>query len=248
MQDMRVSKADLHVHSKHSDRPSEWFLRRIGAPECFCRAARSLPSRPPARHGLRDHFRSQQHPRRAGDCRPAGHVHLRRGHNLLPKNGCKVHLLVLGIDEEQFRMIQELRADIYQLQQYLSTEGILSSVSHPLFRVNGRLTIDQVEELILMFPRFEEINGARDPRSAELCGVILRHLTPRLIAEMADRHGLEPCGPEPWKKFFTGGSDDHSGAYIATAFTTTPLAENVGEFLAHLRRGDTSRAVPAGEA
>ncbi len=30
-----ASKADLHVHSKYSDRPSEWFLRRIGAPECF---------------------------------------------------------------------------------------------------------------------------------------------------------------------------------------------------------------------
>ena len=29
MDDLRVSKADLHVHSKYSDRPSEWFLRRI---------------------------------------------------------------------------------------------------------------------------------------------------------------------------------------------------------------------------
>ena len=135
-------------------------------------------------------------------------------------------------------MIQELRADIYQLQQYLLEEGILCSVSHPLFRVNGRLTIDQVEKLILMFPRFEEINGARDRRSAELAGAVLRHLTPELIARMADRHGIEPCGPEPWKKTFTGGSDDHSGAYIAAAYTTTPLAEDVDEFLAHLRRGD----------
>lgn len=30
-----VSKADLHIHSKHSNRPSEWFLRKIGAPESF---------------------------------------------------------------------------------------------------------------------------------------------------------------------------------------------------------------------
>ncbi len=35
MNDRTKSRADLHVHSKHSDRPSEWFLRRIGAPECF---------------------------------------------------------------------------------------------------------------------------------------------------------------------------------------------------------------------
>ena len=29
------SRADLHVHSKYSDRPSEWFLRRIDSPESF---------------------------------------------------------------------------------------------------------------------------------------------------------------------------------------------------------------------
>ncbi len=32
---MYESKADLHVHSKYSSRPSEWVLRRIGAPESF---------------------------------------------------------------------------------------------------------------------------------------------------------------------------------------------------------------------
>ena len=35
MHDARVSKCDLHVHSKYSDRPSEWFLRRMGTPESF---------------------------------------------------------------------------------------------------------------------------------------------------------------------------------------------------------------------
>ena len=29
------AKVDLHVQSKFSDRPSEWILRRIGAPESF---------------------------------------------------------------------------------------------------------------------------------------------------------------------------------------------------------------------
>jgi predicted metal-dependent phosphoesterase TrpH len=28
-------KANLHVHSKHSTRPSEWFLRRIGCAESY---------------------------------------------------------------------------------------------------------------------------------------------------------------------------------------------------------------------
>ena len=36
----------------------------------------------------------------------------------------------------------------------------------------------------------------------------------------------------------TAGSDDHSGAYTASAFTKTPLASGVDEYLAFLRRGD----------
>jgi hypothetical protein len=32
---MPESRADLHVHSRYSDRPTEWILRRIGAPECY---------------------------------------------------------------------------------------------------------------------------------------------------------------------------------------------------------------------
>ena len=30
-----MAKVDLHVHSKHSNQPSEWYLRRLGAPESF---------------------------------------------------------------------------------------------------------------------------------------------------------------------------------------------------------------------
>ena len=37
-------------------------------------------------------------------------------------------------------------------------------VAHPLYRINGRLTIDHLEKLLLLFPRFEAINGARDRR------------------------------------------------------------------------------------
>ena len=82
------------------------------------------------------------------------------------------------------------------------------------------------------------INGSRDRRAADLLGAILGNLTPEMIAAMADRQGIEPYGPQPWKKSLTAGSDDHSGAYTATAFTKTPLASDVDEYLAFLRRGE----------
>lgn len=234
----RVSKADLHVHSKYSDRPSEWFLRRIGAPECFVEP-REVYRR--ARQRGMDFITITDHNCIRGALEIAdmpGTFLSAEVTTYFPENGCKIHVLAFGIDEDQFRMIQELRANIYDLRKYLEEEDILCSVSHPLYRVNGRLTIEQFEKLILLFSRFEEINGSRDRRGAELTGAVLRNLTPELIADMANRHQIEPYGPEPWRKTLTGGSDDHSGAYIATAYTATPLAENLEEFLANLRRGD----------
>ena len=74
---------------------------------------------------------------------------------------------------------------------------------------------------------------------------MFRHLTPELIAQMADRHALEPCGPEPWKKVFTGGSDDHSGCHIASAYTTTTYARDVTEFLRTCGGATTRRVGPA---
>jgi len=242
MHDSFSSKADLHVHSKHSDRPSEWFLRRIGSPESY---ADPLEIYRQAQQRGMDFVTISDHNCIRGALEIA---HLKATFlsseitTYFPEDGCKVHVLVLGIDESQFRTIQELRANVYDLHRYLIEEDVIASVSHPLYRVNGRLTTDHVEKLLLMFHRFEEINGVRDRRAAELIRAIFRNLTPELIARMADCHRIEPTGPEPWKKCFTGGSDDHSGVHIGTAYTVTPLAEGVTEFLAHLRRGEHEAA------
>lgn len=238
MYDSRRSRADLHVHSKYSDRPSEWLLRRLGAPECFVEAEaiyREMRDRGMDFVTISDH----------NSIRGALEIAHLPGTFLsdevttyFPENGCKIHLLVLGITEAQFEIIQEIRENIYDLHKYLVAEDVLHSVAHPLYRVNSRLTIDQIEKLLLLFKRFELVNGTRDGHASDVFRLICESLTPGMIEQMADRHELDPCGPLPWKKWFTGGSDDHSGAYPAAAHTITPCAEDVEEFLAHLRRGD----------
>lgn len=110
-------------------------------------------------------------------------------------------------------------------------------MAHQLFRVNDRLTVEQVEKLLVLFNRFEGINGARDRRACELANTVLDSITPETIEQLADKHNIEPIGPRPWLKSLTGGSDDHSGLYIAGAYTTTPPAESVQQFLDHLRAG-----------
>ncbi len=244
MSETLAARADLHVHSKYSDRPSEWFLRRIGAPECFVE---------PLDVYRRAKARGMQYVTIADHNCISGALEI--GHlpgtflscevtTYFPEDGCKIHCLVCGISETQFAMIQELRRSAYDLRTYLAEENIFCSITHPLFSVNDRLTADHVEKLLVLFKRFELMNGSRDRQGAVLMRAVLDHLTPGAIERMADRHGLEPWGPEPWAKWATGGSDDHSGVYIASAYTQTPAAGSVVEFLDHLGEG---RHEPGGE-
>lgn len=232
-----ASQADVHVHSRYSDQPNEWFLRRIGAPESF---TEPLEIYRKARERGMDFVTISDHDSIRGALEIAHLPNTFLSSEVtvsFPEDGCKIHLLVLGIDEAQHRIIQELRGNIYELRAYLRYEGIIHSVAHTLFQVNDQLTLSHVEKLLLLFPRFEIVNGTRDPRAAIVLRTILDNLTPAMLAEMADRHGLEPEDDEPWAKLYTAGSDDHSGLYIASAFTRTPDAASVEEFLEHLRQG-----------
>ncbi len=231
------SRVDLHVHSKYSDRPSEWLLRRIGAPESF---VEPLELYRKARAAGMDFVTISDHNCISGALEIAhlpGTFISNEVTAYFPEDRCKIHCLVCGITEEQFRMIEELRTDIYELRDYFVSEDIVYSVAHPFFTVNGKLTPDHVEKLLLLFDRFEGLNGSRDRRASDLVNAVFRNLTPEWIERAAERHGITPLGEEPWRKVFTGGSDDHSGLYIGSAFTTTCAVETVGDYLEQLRLG-----------
>lgn len=232
------TKVDLHVHSKYSDRPSEWILRRIGAPESF---VEPLAIYRIAKQRGMQFVTISDHNCIDGSMEIAhlpGTFLSSEITTYFPEDGCKIHCLVSGVSEEQFREIQQLRDSIYDFQSYVREQDIVYSVAHPLFRVNDQLTIEHFEKLMLLFNRFEGVNGTRDPRACELATLILANLTPELIADMAERHGIDPWGAEPWRKSFTAGSDDHSGVYIASAYTVTPEVQSVEQFLQRLRAGD----------
>jgi glycosyltransferase involved in cell wall biosynthesis len=232
-----TSRADLHVHTRYSDRPSEWVLRRIGSAESYVEP-RHVYDRAIAA-GM-SFVTISDHNKIDGALEIA---HLPRTFisseitTYFPENGAKMHILVTGISGEQFDVIQKVRTDIHEFRRYVLEQDIIYSVAHPLFLVNDRLTVEQFEQLLVMFNRFEIINGTRDPRAGGLVKTILDNLTRRDIERLADKYGIEPVGADPHRKLMTGGSDDHSGLYIASANTVTPEASSVEEFLEHLRRG-----------
>lgn len=239
-----TSRCDLHVHSKRSDRPGEWYLERLGAPESY---TEPLEVYRLARERGMDFVTLSDHDTIDGALEIA---HL-PGTFLsceitaaFPEDGAPIHLLAWGIDEEEHRETQRLRHDLYELRGYLHARGIVHAVAHPLFRVDDRLEIAHLEKLLLLFRRFENVNGHRDPRATDLFGAVVAALDPTTVAAMAERQGIEPDESEPWIKRLTGGSDDHSGLYVATTWTETPDCASVPDYLARLAAGEH---LPGGE-
>lgn len=232
-----VSKADLHVHSKFSNRPSEWFLRRIGAPESFMEPEEVYAACKAA--GM-DYVTISDHNCICG-ARQIAHLPgtfiSTELTTYFPENGCKIHCLVMGITEKQFHEMSDLRENIYDLQTYMNENRVIHSIAHPLYSINDKLNIELFEKLMVLFNRFEGINGSRDPRACNIANAVLKSLTPEMIANLADKHDLQPVGLEPWNKTLTGGSDDHGGLYIASAYTVTPKAASVIDFLEFIREG-----------
>lgn len=239
-----MSRCDLHIHSRFSARSEEWLFRRFDFPDSYT-DPRDL-YRLVRERGM-DFVTITDHDTIEGNLQISGLDHTFISEEVttyFPHDPCKIHLLVWGISETQHAEIAALRENIYQLQGYLQKAGITHAVAHPLYNINGKLEVAHLERLILLFKHFESINGLRDALLSTLTPELFSSLTPQRIEEMANRHNLQPTHPEPWRKIFTGGSDDHGGKFPANAYTETPPARSANEFLQHVLHGECT---PRGE-
>ena len=233
-----MSRCDLHIHSRFSARSEEWLFRRFDFPDSYSNPRdlhRSLRE-----HGM-DFVTITDHDTIEGNLEIAdlpGTFISEEVTTYFPQDPCKIHILVWGITEAQHAEIVQLRDNIFDLQGYLQREAIAHSVAHPLYSITGKLDASHLERLILLFKHFEGINGLRDRLLSDLGRELLSGLTPQKIEEWANRHHLQPTHSEPWRKIFTGGSDDHGGQFVAGAFTETPRAGTAAEFLEHVRHGE----------
>lgn len=105
------------------------------------------------------------------------------------------------------------------------------------------LTIEHFEKFLLLFKNFE-LNGARDDYQNYSIRQILGNLTPEILNNLIDKHGIVPVSPEPWRKSLTGGSDDHSSLNVARQHTLVKGARSLKEFLQGI---DMARTIPVGK-
>ena len=238
-------KVDLHLHSRHSAKPTQWFLQKIGSPESYTDPFAAYRM---ARARGMDLVTVTDHDTLAGSLEIAhldGVFLSEEVSAYFPEDRGKIHVLVLDIDEAHHKEIQRLRENVYDLADYLHQEDIAHSVAHPLCDTNHCLSLEHVEKMLLLFSHFEQ-NGARNPCQNQILAEILGSLTPEAIHRLADKHDLAPRGDAPWIKTLTAGSDDHSGLDVARSYTLAPNAQSKEAFFQDLREGRVrTEGVPA---
>ncbi|WP_028571062.1 glycosyltransferase [Desulfonatronum lacustre] len=237
-----TTKADLHVHSKYSKRPSQWVLQKIGCSESYTEPLhiyRMLRDKGMDLITITDHNTIE------GSLDIAhlpGTFVSEEITAYFPEDRCKVHVLAYDITEVQHREIQKYRDNVFELAAYLQRTGIVHVLAHPLFSVNDKLTKAHFEQLLLLFKHFE-INGARDEHLNINLKRILGGLSPEDIQRLENVHDRAALPPEPWIKHLTGGSDDHSSLNMARTHTVMSGHRDPVGFLNGVRDGE---AIPVG--
>ena len=239
-----MSRCDLHVHSRHSARSEEWLFRRFEFPDSYSDPKELYEQL--HKRGM-DYVTITDHDSING-CLEIAHLPRtfisEQVTTYFPHDGCKLHILVWGISEQQHRDIERIRENVFDLQRYLQNAEITHAVAHPLYSVNGKLDATHIEQLILLFKHFEGINGLRDALLSDLVQTLFKQLTPEKIDAIANRYGVAPTHAEPWRKILIGGSDDHGGQFMASAFTETPAARSADQLLKLIRDGN---CIPRGQ-
>jgi glycosyltransferase involved in cell wall biosynthesis len=142
-----------------------------------------------------------------------------------PDDGVGIHVVALDIDEAEHDEIQRLRANVYELVDYLRSEGIPHFAAHPLSRENKPLTPAHVQQLLLLFRHLEGRNGTRDRLGGEALERVLEGLTHRHLIDWANVHDIEPVDWSP-RRHLVAGSDDHGMLNLARAWTEFDAREH----------------------
>ncbi|MBN2547318.1 MAG: glycosyltransferase [Spirochaetes bacterium] len=236
-----MAKMDMHVHSKYSGRPSDWFLQKFGTSESYTEPEKVYELALKAGMDfvvITDHNQIE------------GAMLLKKKYPdkviagceftvYFPEDECKIHILVYDLDRKQFDELNILRNDIYLFRDYIKKNNMAYSVAHATYSVNGKVTIEHLEKMILLFDVFEGINGSRNRMGNVVWTEVLRNLNEEIIFDLYKKHNIEPMSSESWVKGFTGGSDDHGALFIGKTYTEADV-KTVHDFIQKLKDKKTA--------
>jgi glycosyltransferase involved in cell wall biosynthesis/predicted metal-dependent phosphoesterase TrpH len=216
MPDDRVSRADLHCHSRASAHSRLGVQRAVGLPECATPAHEVYTLA--KRRGM-DFVTITDHDTIDGALAIADRPDTFVSEELTASFGGEphtaVHVLCWGITADDHVWLQAHATDVERCASYLHERGIACALAHPYYFVRAPLEARHLRTLAELFPLWETRNGSR---AAELNA-------PAVLS--AEKRGAAG----------TGGSDDHAGIDVGRTWTQTPSAVTVSDFLGHLRAG-----------
>jgi glycosyltransferase involved in cell wall biosynthesis len=158
-----------------------------------------------------------------------------------PEDGCNIHITVINMTEAQFKEIDRLRGNVYEMVAYVDSEiaaegrqpqvnKLAYFMTHPLMSTQNRpygregaLSVAHLEKALLLCHCLEAQNGARTRALNDLTQQMFMALDRKLIEKLANRHRISPKGDTPWLKAWVAGSDDHSGINPGATWTTFDL-------------------------
>ncbi|MDR1381656.1 MAG: hypothetical protein LBJ47_09290 [Tannerella sp.] len=211
-------KIDLHCHDCNSDVPDELMGRLLSVPETWVSGEMLLQEL--KRNGCRA-FTVTNH-NNARSC----YAMQDRGHDVLtaaefsclvPDFDTGIHVLAYGFTPEQEERLNKLRKNIYAFQEFACERDIPTVWAHPLYHYAAKQMPSQdfFNRMLLLFERFECLNGQRDTWQNMLVKEWIGRSDEEALTRFSRQYGIgltQYCR-HPYRKVLTGGSDSHIGLF-----------------------------------
>jgi glycosyltransferase involved in cell wall biosynthesis/predicted metal-dependent phosphoesterase TrpH len=211
-------KIDLHCHDLNSDVPDELIGRILNVPETWLPSEKLIETL--SKNGC-DTFTVTNH-NNARSCyklQDKG-IDVLTGAEfscLVPDFAIGIHVLAYGFTPEQEIKLAKLRKNLYHFLEYAHAHHIPTIWAHPLYHYAVKKTPPQTffNKMMLIFERFEVVNGQRDTWQNLLTKEWLEQTTAADIDEYSKAFGIDPLQfcKDPYHKIMSGGSDCHFGIF-----------------------------------
>ena len=136
---------------------------------------------------------------------------------MVPDFDIGIHVLAYGFTPKQEAKLERLRKNVYAFQEYTRKHNIPTIWAHPLYHYSVKNMPPQAffNKMLLLFERFETLNGQRDTWQNMLVKEWIEQVNDEMIDRFAKEFDTDPlryCA-NPTKKTLCGGSDCHMGIF-----------------------------------
>ena len=134
-----------------------------------------------------------------------------------------IHVLAYGFSPEQEIRLNKFRKNLYHFLEYAHSHNIPTVWAHPLYHYSAKKKPPMAffNKMLLVFERFEVINGQRDTWQNLLVKEWLEQTSHDEIDQYAKEFAIDPlqfCS-DPYRKVMAGGSDCHMGVFAGMTGT-----------------------------